>query len=100
MEDPRFRPAAEASGPIGIEISVLTPLRRIGSESEFRVGIHGAYLSLNGQSGLLLPQVATERGWSAQDFLKALARKSNLWPDAWRDPKAELYVFEAQIIRR
>ena len=100
LEDPRFHPATSASGPIDIEISVLTPLRQIRDESEFQVGVHGAFLSLAGRSGLLLPQVARDRDWSARDFLKALARKSGLWPDAWRDPKAKLYVFEAQVITR
>jgi hypothetical protein len=97
LEDPRFRPAAEAEGPIDIEISVLTPLRRIRGAEDVKVGRHGVFLRLGSRAGLLLPQVATERGWTAEEFLHALTRKSCTGPHAWRDPKARLYVFEAQV---
>lgn len=97
-EDPRFHPAAETCGAIDIELSILTPLRPIHRTEEFCLGRHGAMLSLGGRSGLLLPQVAVERGWSAEEFWRAMARKSGLWPDAWRDPKAQLWVFETQRI--
>jgi AmmeMemoRadiSam system protein B/AmmeMemoRadiSam system protein A len=98
LEDPRFRPAAETHGAIDIEISILTPFRLIQDAADFCVGRHGAFLTLGGRSGLLLPQVAKEHDWSAEGFLNALARKSGLWPGAWRDPKARLSVFEAQLI--
>ena len=97
LEDPRFRPAAEATGPIHIEISALTPFRRIFAASQCRAGTHGLFLKLGGRSGLLLPQVAAERGWQTEEFLEAVARKSGLGKRAWRDPKARLYVFEAQV---
>jgi AmmeMemoRadiSam system protein B/AmmeMemoRadiSam system protein A len=99
LEDPRFRPAASAEGPIDIEISVLTPFRRIRKAEECIVGQHGLFLKLGGRAGLLLPQVATELGWTNGEFLEAVARKSMLGPRAWRDPQARLYVFEAQVIR-
>ena len=97
LDDPRFRPAAGERGPIDIELSVLTPLRRIRDAAEFHVGRHGARLSLGNRSGLLLPQVAASRGWTAEDFWRALARKSMLAPHAWCDPKARLDIFEAQV---
>jgi AmmeMemoRadiSam system protein A len=97
LDDPRFRPAASAVGPIDIEISVLTPFRRIWNAAECTVGKHGLFLKLGGHAGLLLPQVATELGWTAEEFLQAVARKSGLGPRAWRDPKARLYAFEAQV---
>jgi AmmeMemoRadiSam system protein B/AmmeMemoRadiSam system protein A len=97
LEDPRFRPAAQVSGPIHIEISALTPFRRIFDAAQCRVGTHGLFLKLGGHSGLLLPQVAAERGWQTEEFLEAVARKSGLGKHAWRDPKARLYVFEAEV---
>ena len=99
-EDPRFRPAAETAGAIDIELSILTPLRPIHSTGEFCLGRHGALLSLGARSGLLLPQVAVEHAWTAEEFWRALARKSGLWPEAWRDPKARRWVFETQRIGR
>ncbi|MGA2194153.1 MAG: AmmeMemoRadiSam system protein B [Bryobacteraceae bacterium] len=100
LEDPRFRHAASAEGPIEIELSILTPLRRIRSTSEFEVGRHGAVLRLGRNSGLLLPQVAEGYGWTSEGFFRALARKSGLGPHAVRDPKARLEIFEAQIFSR
>lgn len=99
LDDPRFSPAAEVSGPIDIEISVLTPFRRIRAPEQFCLGRHGAALKLGAQSGLLLPQVAGERGWTAEKFFEALARKSLAGPRAWLDPQARLYAFEAQVFR-
>jgi len=71
-----------------MEVSVLTPFRRIRRIEQFRLGVHGAYLKLGGQSGLLLPQVALNHAWTSESFWQALARKSMLGPRAWRDPKA------------
>jgi hypothetical protein len=100
LEDPRFRPAAEVRGPIDLEISVLTPFRRIRRVEQFRLGIHGAYLELGGRAGLLLPQVALNHEWTVESFWQALARKSGLGRHAWSDPKARLSVFEAQVFSR
>lgn len=100
LEDPRFRPAASAQGPIDLEISVLTPFRRIRGVEQFCLGRHGACLVLGSHSGLLLPQVAREFEWTVEEFFGALSRKSRLGPRAWRDPKARLYSFEAQVFGR
>jgi hypothetical protein len=100
LEDPRFRPAASAQGPIDVEISVLTPFRRIRDAEQFCLGRHGACLALGRHSGLLLPQVGREFEWTVEEFFGALSRKSSLGPRAWRDPKARLYAFEAQVFAR
>ncbi len=100
LDDPRFGPAALSSGAVDIEISILTPLRRLGDPSRFCCGRDGGLLEIGARAGLLLPQVADGRDWTAEDFLAALARKSLLGPRAWRDPRARLSVFEAQILSR
>ncbi|HUB77329.1 MAG TPA: AmmeMemoRadiSam system protein B [Bryobacteraceae bacterium] len=100
LDDPRFRPAAVQTGPIDIEISLLTPFRQIRDTADFEVARHGAMLSLGRNAGLLLPQVAQEHGWSAAQFWRALARKSMLLPHAWSDPDARLEIFEAQRFGR
>lgn len=100
LDDPRFQPACEGSGPIDIEISVLTPMRRIRGADSFRLGRHGALLKLGGRRGLLLPQVAGNHDWTAEEYLAAVARKGMLGPRAWRDPRAQLFVFEAQVFSR
>jgi MEMO1 family protein len=100
QDDPRFRPAAEVAGEVAIEISVLTPLRRIVDEASFVPGVHGATLDLRSHRSLLLPQVATERNWGTAGFLEALSRKAGLGPNAWHNPDARLAVFGAQVFSR
>jgi uncharacterized protein (TIGR00296 family) len=98
LEDSRFAPLRPEETGIEIEISVLSPMKRLAGAGGFRIGRDGAYLRAGGLSGLLLPQVAEGRDWTAKDFLGALARKARLSPDVYRDPQSRLYVFRAQII--
>lgn len=99
LEDPRFNPGEAVARKFQIEISVLTPLRRIRAAAGFELGRHGALLRLGPMAGLLLPQVARP-GWSSADFLDALNRKAGLPAQAHQDPAARLSVFEAQILNR
>ncbi len=80
-----------------VEISYLTPMKRIGNVNEVIIGRHGLYIVLGGRRGVLLPQVAWERGWSREEFLRQVCHKAGLPPDAWKDPRAELYSFEAEV---
>ena len=97
FEDPRFRPVGAAELPgIDIEISVLSPLRRIHSESEVELGRHGIYIVKGPRSGTFLPQVATDTSWTREEFLGHCARdKAGLGWDGWR--AAELYTYEAEV---
>ena len=74
-QDYRFPPVmpAEVKG-LQIEVSVLTPMRRINSPEEFRLGRDGLYLRKNGRSGTFLPQVAGETGWTKEEFFGHCAR--------------------------
>jgi hypothetical protein len=79
-----------------IEISALTPMRRISSVDEIELGRHGIYIRKGDRSGTFLPQVATETGWTKEEFLGHCARdKAGLGWDGWRD--AEIYVYEANV---
>lgn len=79
-----------------IEISVLTPLRRINSIDEFQLGKHGIYMKKGFSTGTFLPQVAQETGWTTEEFLGHCARdKARIGWDGWKD--AELYVYEAYV---
>jgi len=99
LEDPRFRPGEAVAGPFDVEISVLTPMRRIREVQSFQIGRHGGLLRLGPMGGVLLPQVARPE-WTAADFLHALTRKSSLPAHAYLDPSAKLSVFEAQVLRK
>jgi AmmeMemoRadiSam system protein B/AmmeMemoRadiSam system protein A len=80
-----------------IEISYLTPMRRVEGKDEIIVGRHGLLVSLMTQRGVLLPQVAYERGWTREEFLAQTCRKAGLPPDAWKRALAQVYSFEAEV---
>ena len=98
FDDPRFPSLrAEELKEIDIEISVLTPLRRITDVREIQVGTHGIYMRKGGYSGLLLPQVATEWKWDRTAFLEHTCEKAHLPKDAWKDKETEIYIFSADV---
>ena len=97
FEDPRFTPLRrEELDDIDIEISVLTPMRRIQSLDEFQLHRHGIYIRKGYRSGTFLPQVADEVNWTKEEFVGHGSRdKAGLGWNGWRD--AELYVYEAIV---
>ncbi len=97
LQDYRFPPVTPAEvDHLDIEISVLTPLKRIHSIDEFELGKHGIYMVKDGRSGTFLPQVAEETHWTKEEFLGHCARdKAGIGWDGWRD--AELYTYEAIV---
>ncbi|MCS7280970.1 MAG: AmmeMemoRadiSam system protein A [Desulfobacterota bacterium] len=98
FHDPRFPPLSkEEWKDIELEISVLSPMRKIKTIEEIEVGKHGLYIEMQGASGLLLPQVALEYGWDRTEFLEHTCYKAGLPKDAWKSDKANIYVFSAEV---
>ena len=97
FEDPRFSPVTrDELDDLDIEISVLTPMRRIQSLDEFELHRHGIYIRKGYRSGTYLPQVADEVNWTKEEFVSHCSQdKAGLGWDGWRD--AELYVYEAIV---
>lgn len=97
--DPRFPPVSRGElQDIEIEISVLSPLKRINHIDEFILGRHGVLARRGFNQGVFLPQVALETGWSKEEFLSYLcAHKAGLSADAWKDNKTELFIFSALV---
>ena len=96
--DPRFPPvAAEELPELSVEISVLGPLEAIEPRPDaFTIGVHGLVAEQGSHRGLLLPQVATEWGWTAEQFLRQTCVKAGLPPDAWQHG-ARLFRFAAEV---
>jgi AmmeMemoRadiSam system protein A len=97
-QDPRFdevRP--EELSEIDIEISVLSPMRRIKDVSEIVVGTHGILMRRGMYQGVLLPQVATEWGWDRETFLAHTCLKAGLPTEAWKDPETSIEIFSAEV---
>jgi AmmeMemoRadiSam system protein B/AmmeMemoRadiSam system protein A len=96
-EDPRFPPlASEELDNVAIEVSVLTPLRKVAGPDEIEVGRDGIYLEKGHNRGLLLPQVATEYGWDCREFLDHTCLKAGLPKGSWREG-ANIQAFSAQV---
>ncbi|MFH1717695.1 MAG: AmmeMemoRadiSam system protein A [Planctomycetota bacterium] len=99
--DPRFfgdRISVRELDMLDIEISVLSPLQRTDDPLSLRLGVDGIYIKKGHASGCFLPQVATETGWSKEEFLSyCCEHKAGLAADAWKDPTTEVYLFSAEI---
>jgi AmmeMemoRadiSam system protein B/AmmeMemoRadiSam system protein A len=96
--DPRFPPMKkEELKDMEIEISILSPFMPLEDVKDIQVGKHGLYIIKDNQTGILLPQVATEFGWNRDEFLEHVCMKAGLSKDAWKD--AELYTFTAEVVR-
>jgi len=98
-KDYRFSPVKkEELDDIVIEISVLSPLKRIYSLVEIEKGIHGIYIKEGNRSGTFLPQVILETGWDIETFVSKCSKdKAGLGPDGWKD--AEMYVYTAEVFK-
>jgi len=99
FSDSRFPPLSlEELDEIEIEISVLSPLKEISSIDEIQLGKHGIWITRGAHSGCFLPQVATETGWSKQEFLEHCCRDKAFLPkDAYLDEDTHISVFTAQV---
>ena len=98
LRDPRFEPLeAEELDRVEIEISVLSPLRKIETLSEIQLGRHGLMVRYDKQQGLLLPQVALHNNWDTETFLAQVCLKAGLSSDAWKEQNTEIYIFEAEV---
>lgn len=97
--DRRFQPVKpEELKKMELEISVLSPLKKINSPSEIELEKHGIYIKDGVSSGTFLPQVATKTGWNVEEFLGHCSRdKAGLGWNGWKT--AEIYTYEAIVFR-
>jgi hypothetical protein len=98
VEDQRFEPL-ERFDNVDIEISVLSPFKRVRSAQQLVPGEHGGHLDFGGHAGLLLPKVACEHRWTSSQFLDALAHKAGLPHSIYDQPGFRLHIFRAQVFR-
>jgi MEMO1 family protein len=96
-QDSRFpRVTPDEIDDLDIEISVLTPMIKIESIDEIELGKHGVYIKKGWTTGTFLPQVATETGWTLDEFLGHCSRdKAGIGWTGWK--KADIYIYEAII---
>ena len=83
---------------IDIEISVLSPLEKTDDPMSLELGKHGIYIQKGYYGGCFLPQVATETGWTKEEFLSyCCAHKAGLPADAWKSPETDVLLFTADV---
>ncbi len=98
LYDDRFLPLQkEELGDLEIHISVLSPLEEIRNAGQIQLGKHGILIESRGRSGVFLPHVATETGWSLEEFLGHCSRdKAGLGWEGWKT--ARIFIFSTTDI--
>jgi hypothetical protein len=98
--DPRFPPVeADELASLQIEISVLSEPVPVSSSdlSRLVMGRDGLLVRRGHAQAVLLPQVATEQGFSREAFLDAVCHKAGLAPGSWREPGTQVFTFTADV---
>ena len=101
--DPRFpRLTDREANNCTVEVTILTPpvlmdVEKKDLPNSIVIGRDGLMIQFGRRTGLLLPQVPVEYGWSPIEFLGQLCLKANLPIDAWKYSGAEIYSFSGQI---
>lgn len=102
--DPRFPPVTSSEvAVLHLEISVLTPPQPLpfnGPDDllgKLRPYIDGVTLKLDNRRATFLPQV-WESYPDPEIFLSLLSQKMGRAPDAWRNPRLEIEIYQAVII--
>ena len=98
-QDPRFSSVTleELKG-IDIEISVLSSLEKIDNADKIILGKHGVLVKDHFRSGVYLPQVAIETGWTKEEFMNSLCgQKAGMDTDAWKKGKCQIYIYTAEV---
>jgi AmmeMemoRadiSam system protein A len=98
-QDPRFPPLRQDEvKDIDIEISVLSPMEKIDDPDKIVMGKHGVMVQKGFAGGVYLPQVATETGWSKEEFMNSLClHKAGIPVDSWKTGRCEIYIFTAEV---
>ena len=105
-EDPRFPSVTTKElNDITFEVTVLTPPVEIDVSdpmeylTKIKVGRDGLIIRHSFYSGLLLPQVPGEYGWSVEEFLQHTCHKAGLEKDFWKSGKAKIEKFEGIVFK-
>lgn len=97
--DSRFSPVTAAELPhLTLSISIIGPVSPCPDLTGITIGRHGLIICKGSRRGLLLPQVAVEWRWDRETFLAQTCRKAGLLPDAWKQPDAQVFWFEAEVV--
>lgn len=106
FNDPRFPEVSpDEFDKLDFEVTVLTkPEIIIVSHydqyfDEIEIGRDGLIIQKGFAKGLLLPQVATENGFTKENFLEHTCMKAGISADSWMDESCDVYKFQGQIFK-
>ena len=100
LNDTRFSPVrATELKDLEVEVSVLTPMKKIAGPADIVVGRDGVVLRMGDRSAVFLPQVANEQGWQREELLDNLSLKAGLPARAWREKGATFLTFQADVFK-
>jgi len=98
--DPRFPPLELSEmQDTTVEVSVLTKPKPVEDPKKVVVGKDGIIMRRGFNSGLLLPQVPVEQGWTLEEYLDYGCLKAGLPPEAWKDGTAQIFTFQAKVFK-
>ncbi|MEE9311545.1 MAG: AmmeMemoRadiSam system protein A [Planctomycetota bacterium] len=96
-QDPRFPAVSEEElSDLSYEVSVLSTMKETAAKDVI-AGTHGLMIKNGVFSGVLLPQVAQERGWDRVTFLEQTCLKAGLPKDIWQDQNTTILTYTAQV---
>jgi uncharacterized protein (TIGR00296 family) len=103
--DYRFEPisSTEFNKQVIVEVNLLSPIQLITVKNpvdyvaNILVGRDGLIVDSTGYRGLLLPQVALEENFDAEEFLCHCCLKAGLPPDTWLTGNVQISKFQSQI---
>ncbi len=99
FSDPRFPPLTSSElKDLEIEITILSPLKKVNSYQEVRLGKDGVMIERGWQRAVFLPQVAEETDWDLERFLSALCQKGGMEENCYFDKETKIFVFQTQVI--
>lgn len=100
VRDSRFKPVMPIELPdLEYEVTILSRFKRVLDTNEILVGRDGVYLRVGTVTSIFLPQVASEQRWNRRTLLEELGVKAGLAREAFLRSDAELYRFEACVVR-
>ena len=105
-EDPRFDKVTTSElDDVTFEITILTPPVeiRVNAPDEYfeqiKIGRDGLIVKHDYTSGILLPQVPVEYGWTVKAFLEHVCEKAGLPQNSWTENHTQIFKFEGIIFK-
>jgi len=97
--DGRFPPVtSEEISKIEVQVSLLSAIKKLKDPTDLKIGEMGLIVCRGEKQGVLLPHVAVENNWNAEQFLEATCEKAQLNHKAWKDSNTLLEYFTCQVL--